>query len=273
VKQWRLVYKLGITAVASLLIILAVPLMKGFVRLFGSAAAHRFVFRLHGLVGWVLSTLYGIRIRVMGAENIPRKNGFIVIGNHVGYAELIAMLKIVPAVFVAKEEVKKWPLLGWVFRVGGEVFVDRESGGRSEEYAATVEESLLQGVNIFFAPEGTTSNGTILRRFKSPLFVPANRLKKAVLPFAYNVQRINGQPLSPENRDLLFWHSNMPFGPHFMEFLKLRSIEVVLNFGAPVIPDFDDSTLEGRRVFSAEMRARVEELYRPINAFYSGREE
>jgi len=224
-------------------------------------------------VGLFLTRLYGLRIRTIGIENIPEENGFLVVGNHIGYVEIVSLLTAVPVVFVAKEEVKTWPVLGPVFRIGGEVFVDRTTGGRSDEYAAAVEEALQKGINIFFAPEGTTSNGTILRRFKSPLFVPANRLKKKVLPFAVSVEKINGEPLTPENRDLVYWHSDMTFTPHFLRLLRQKNVSLVYNFGAPVIPDFDDSSLDNRREFSAYMRTIVEDLYRPLNPFYTGEME
>ena len=255
------------------MVVLIVPPIKGVIRLFSLDSAHRFVFRAHQWVGLFLRVAYGIKIKVIGRENIPEENGFLIVGNHIGYVELISLISVLPAVFVAKEEVKSWPLLGLVFRVGGEVFVDRDSGGRSDEYVATIVDALTQGINIFFSPEGTTSNGTILRRFKSPLFVPANHLKRQVLPFAFYPDKIENKPVTLENRDKVLWHSNRSFGPHLIKFLKLKSISTVINFGEAIVPDYEDCCVEARREFSSQMRQKVDELYRPINPFYTGGEE
>ncbi len=272
-RRLRLICRLLGTFILGLLLILMVPLVRGLIHLFSPDAAHRFVFRISRPVGRILVRLYGIRIRVIGAEQIPRKHGFIVVGNHVGYAELISLISRIPAVFVAKEEVKSWPFLGRVFQVGGEVFVDRDSGGRSGEYAATVEQALAKHINIFFSPEGTTSDGTILRRFKSPLFVPADRLKRPVLPFAFYPEKIEGRPVTSGNRDLILWHSDMSFTPHFTRFLMLKSVHVVLSFGDAIVPDLQDDSLSERRRFAALMRSSVDALYRPLNPDYTGREE
>lgn len=268
VKTIRMIRKILAMGLLFLMVVILAAPIKGLISIFNKSAAWRFIFYVSQGTGIYLRYALGIRLTILKKENIPAKNGFLVVANHLGYIELFSILSIVPVVFVAKEEVKRWPVIGWATRIGGEVFVDRYTGGRSEEYAGMVYDALRSRINVFFAPEGTTSDGTFIRRFKSPLFVPANRLKRCVLPISFTVSKINGEIVSAANRDLVAWHSEMTFMPHFINFLKLKSIECIADINTPISPEFDDDDISERRKFSAAVREVISYSYKSLNRDY-----
>ncbi|HDR05747.1 MAG TPA: 1-acyl-sn-glycerol-3-phosphate acyltransferase [Candidatus Marinimicrobia bacterium] len=264
----RVFRKLFLIGVCFLLVAIIVAPLKLLLAIFSQKLAWRFAFYVSRWVGWSLAAIMGARLRFLNEENIPRENGFLVVSNHFGYIELMATLARLPMVFVAKEEVKRWPIIGMANRIGGAVFVDRYTGGRSEKYGSMVYDALRNRINVFFSPEGTTSDGTFIRRFKSPLFVPANRLKVPVLPVVISIDKINGENLNPDNRDLVTWHSDMKFVLHFLAFLELKSVDLTIRFLKPTIPDYDDSDLNERRRFSASIRQQISEVYRELHPGY-----
>jgi lyso-ornithine lipid O-acyltransferase len=267
-RKLRVLRKLLLIGLCFSVVAFIVAPLKLLLAIFAPKLAWRFVFFVSRMVGWSLVKIMGAKLTFLNEANIPQKNGFLVVSNHFGYIELISILARVPVVFVAKEEVKRWPVIGMATKVGGEVFVDRYTGGRSEEYASMVYDALRNRINVFFSPEGTTSDGTFIRRFKSPLFVPANRLKVPILPVVVSVDTINGEPLDSKNRDWVAWHSDMKFFPHFVAFLGLKRLALTVEFLKPTIPDYDDTDLNERRRFSAFVRQQISDAYQKLHPAY-----
>src|SRR5438105_795266 len=68
-------------------------------------------------------------LRVFNAEvrstgKVPRTGPLV--SNHLGYLDILALSALTPSVFVAKSEVRHWPVFGWFARLGGTLFADRE---------------------------------------------------------------------------------------------------------------------------------------------------
>ena len=81
----------------------------------------------------VLMFALNAKITVENSENIPRGEPFVVIGNHTSYLDIPVVASQIPVLFVAKQDVKQWPLIGWAGYLAGTIFVDRDSGaGRSD---------------------------------------------------------------------------------------------------------------------------------------------
>ncbi|EQD34301.1 phospholipid/glycerol acyltransferase [mine drainage metagenome] len=112
----------------------------------------------------------GVRVRIVGQ---PQTGTVLFAANHVTWLDILVLSSVCRARFVAKAEVASWPLLGWFAKEGGTVFIRR---GDNASFAAVVEcmrAELMQGERLIFFPEGTTSNGHELRRFRSRLFASA----------------------------------------------------------------------------------------------------
>ena len=127
----------------------------------------------------------GIRVRVVGAENIPAGRSCIFMSNHVSNLDPPVLLPVIPgmtSVFL-KKELMKIPLLGVAMRMGKYVPVSR--GHSREEAQKSVEaaaDALRSGLHITVFPEGTRSPDGKLLPFKKGAFFLAAETGAPMVP-------------------------------------------------------------------------------------------
>ncbi|MDD6154098.1 MAG: lysophospholipid acyltransferase family protein [Eubacteriales bacterium] len=133
--------------------------------------------------------IFDVDLHVTGTENIPEKDGFVVISNHQGYADIVALLVAFRGHqlgFVAKEELRKVPYIGkWIQNIHG-VFLKR---GNPREAIASMKEGVAQvkrGFNMVIFPEGTRSKGPVTAPFKAGSFKLATMAKAKIVPVTIN---------------------------------------------------------------------------------------
>lgn len=161
------------------------------------------------------------------------KTGCIV-SNHISYLDILVIGSIRPSVFMAKHEVRRWPIIGWLARLAGTVFVDRGSKRSAPKSFGEIARILECGVNIVFFPEGTTTDGSFVREFKSTFFhVPAS-LNVPVIPVSIMYTHLEGRKIEPHQRNAVSWHGDMCLLPHFWDILGLRHLDVTLHFNPAI---------------------------------------
>jgi 1-acyl-sn-glycerol-3-phosphate acyltransferase len=141
----------------------------------------------------VLLAICGMRLRVAGAALDPElarsgtvdwAPGRLLIANHISWIDVFAILATLPGRFVAKSEIRRWPLLGWLVSLVGTLYIER---GRRHAVAAInhrVRDHLKAGEVIAVFPEGTTTDGAELLPFHSNLIAPALEIGCDVWPVA-----------------------------------------------------------------------------------------
>ena len=119
-----------------------------------------------------------------GTGIAPHALGRLVLANHISWMDIFAINAVLPARFVAKSEIRKWPLLGTLVTGGGTLYIER---GRRHAVAAlnhTVRDHLAGGEIVVVFAEGTTSDGSRVLPFHSNMVAPAIDLGAAVWPVA-----------------------------------------------------------------------------------------
>ena len=116
-------------------------------------------------------------LRIVGArialEGEPPRAAAVIAANHVAWLDVFVVLSVVPCRFIAKSEIRDWPVAGWIAARSGTIFIRR---GRRREIAsinARVHDALGAGESVGLFPEGTTGEGDVLLKFHSSLFEPA----------------------------------------------------------------------------------------------------
>lgn len=126
--------------------------------------------------------------RVLGvrplARGVPANGPVLLAANHISWLDIVVLGSQVGTCFVSKSEVASWPVVGWLARQGGTLFVHRGRHESAERIAHDMTRRLAQGNRVLFFPEGTTSDGTDVRRFKNRLFQPALAALAPVQPVA-----------------------------------------------------------------------------------------
>ena len=109
--------------------------------------------------------VFNIEVETQG----PIPTSGLLVCNHLSYLDILVLGALAPAAFVAKREVRFWPILGLFATLAGTVFVDRRKRTRVGEANQKMENLLKTGVVTVLFPEGTSSDGSTVLPFKSAL--------------------------------------------------------------------------------------------------------
>jgi 1-acyl-sn-glycerol-3-phosphate acyltransferase len=130
----------------------------------------------HARIGWWSGALVrhvGLALHVSGTA--PRPGATLVVANHVSFLDIAAIHAAVPqARFVSKADVLAWPLLGWLIKNAGTLFIERERKRDAVRVVHAMAEALQRGETVAVFPEGTTGPGDV------PLAFHANLLQAAI---------------------------------------------------------------------------------------------
>ena len=177
--------------------------------------------------------ILGLRVRRIGLATNDRPALFA--ANHVSYLDITALGSLLPASFVAKREVRRWPLFGWLARLQRSVFVDRQVRSTAEQ-RDTIAGRLAAGDALILFPEGTSGDGNRVLPFKSALFSVADGGANGpvtVQPVSIAYTRLDGMPIGRHLRPLFAWYGSMALAPHLWTALGLGAIEIVVEFHRP----------------------------------------
>ncbi len=107
------------------------------------------------------------------AHGQPTQETVLFVANHITWLDIITLGCLLPANFVAKQEVRQWPVLGWMCAVAGTLFVRRGDLDSAHAALALLQQHLFAGKSIVVFPEGTSTDGSRVCPFKRRLFQPA----------------------------------------------------------------------------------------------------
>jgi 1-acyl-sn-glycerol-3-phosphate acyltransferase len=119
--------------------------------------------------------------------------GSLIVANHISWLDIYALNAARPMVFVAKAEVRHWPLIGWLAANTDTVFLRRGSCGHARQVNAQIDGLLSAGRDVAIFPEGTTTDGTHLLNFHGALLQPAVNTGRPVQPVALSYHDADGQ--------------------------------------------------------------------------------
>lgn len=168
----------------------------------------------------VSNVILGIRTIVYGEK--PTIQGLIV-ANHRSYFDPIVIVNLIHAFPVGKKEVASWPLIGYICKISGVLFVDRKCSKSRQETAENIREVLSKGYSIINFPEGTTHDLPTTVDFNYGSFVMATKIKSAVIPIAIDYK---------EKTDAFI--GNDTFIPHFLKCFGKLTTEIKITFFPPI---------------------------------------
>src|SRR5579885_757506 len=166
--------------------------------------------------------ILGFRLRRIGRPTARRPALFAC--NHVSYLDITVLGALIPGSFIAKAEVARWPLFGWLAKLQRSVFVDRQVRSTAEQRNA-IAARLAAGDALILFPEGTSGDGSFVLPFKSALFSVAEPAEGApevaVQPVSITYTRLDGIPIGRAHRPLFAWYGDMAMAPHLWRALGL----------------------------------------------------
>lgn len=181
----------------------------------------------------------GVRVHVHGEPETRRP--LMVAANHASWLDILVLASVVDATFVAKAEVREWPVFGHLARLQRSIFIKREERRQTREQADEMASRLNAGETVVLFPEGTTTDGNRLGDIKSSLFAAAASAAHFAPEGAVNVQpvavaytRIHGMPMGHYHRPVVAWPGDVELMPHLLGILKTGALDVDVRFGDTV---------------------------------------
>jgi 1-acyl-sn-glycerol-3-phosphate acyltransferase len=171
---------------------------------------------LHQWASWLTNSI-GIKVEVTGT--IP-EYGSLLVSNHRSYMDIIAIGKYLPVTFLAKDEISRWPLIGYGCKVTNVVFVKREDGESRKASRKQISGLLEKGISIAVFPEGTSYEGPGILPFRQGVFDIAARNNFPVVPVAIEY-------CDPSDA----WVGDDTFQRHFFDSFEKKNITIHLSFG------------------------------------------
>jgi 1-acyl-sn-glycerol-3-phosphate acyltransferase len=113
-----------------------------------------------------------VRLRVAGSPPSGHAPTLIV-SNHVSWLDIWILDSVVPVRFVAKSDIRRWPLVGFLVSRAGTIFIERNRRHDTARTNRAIVEALIRGEYVAIFPEGATTDGTVLKAFHASLFQPA----------------------------------------------------------------------------------------------------
>jgi len=201
--------------------------------------------------------ILNIKITVAGDAEQLGRGGYVIISNHFGYLDGIVLGSLFPVIFVSKQEVKSWPLVGQWTTLCGTIFINRQKKGLIPLAVNEMSRKLKQQANILLFPEGAATNGERILPFQTaPLAAPL-RSRAIIVPVTLAYQSVNEQPLSAANRDLVYCYDDMPDAPHFWKLLGLRRIEARVTIRSKIDCSRYEDNSAGRKRLAEDCYNRV----------------
>jgi len=143
---------------------------------------------------WAKGNLWGcgVKVRVRGLERLDPRHAYIFMSNHQSQFDILALMAVLDTFqlrWVAKQELRKVPVLGLCMQRTHQILVDRESHAQAVATIRRVKELLNAGISVLFFPEGTRSKDGQLLPFKPGGFAVAVQTGVPVVPVTVNGSR------------------------------------------------------------------------------------
>ncbi|MFT4000111.1 MAG: 1-acyl-sn-glycerol-3-phosphate acyltransferase [Rhizobium sp.] len=200
----------------------------------------------------------GVRIHVIGKLEPSRP--LMLASNHSSWLDILVLSAVADVSFIAKSEVKDWPIFGLFAQWQKSVFVEREQKRKTGDQVNEIAERMADGEIMVLFPEGTTSDGNRLLEVKSSLFgAAAAALPKTpdavvhVQPVAVAYTHVHGTAMGRYYRPLTAWPGDIELVPHLKGIIRCGAIDVDVCFGEAV--DYRAGT--NRKEVSATIARRI----------------
>lgn len=202
----------------------------------------------HAAIRWWaggLLRVFGMRVRRVGT---PLAGGTMFVANHVSWIDIIALLSQHMMGFIAKAEIRAWPLIGWLARAGESIFLQRGNAHSLSDVMSEMSQRLRDGRAVAVFPEGGTRDGGELGAFHARIFTAAVDADASVQPVALCFG------LGGEAQRIVAFAPGEHFMGNFLRLLGEPARPLTVHFLEPIL----HAEHEGRRGIATLARARIE---------------
>lgn len=169
-------------------------LLEGLVRVLCVYPFISHLARLAMMQRWCARVVAAINLRVdtRGDPPLDRTRPALLVANHVSWLDIFVINVVCPARFVAKSEIRRWPLMGLLSARAGTLFIERARRRDTGRLNEIMRAALEAGDRVTVFPEGTTSDGRYIHHFHASLLQPAVTIGAPLYPTAVRYRKHDG---------------------------------------------------------------------------------
>ncbi|MEO8376119.1 MAG: lysophospholipid acyltransferase family protein [Candidatus Sumerlaeota bacterium] len=198
-----------------------------------------------------VNVIGGITVQVHGP--VPPR-GALLVANHIGYADILALGSAVPVTFVTRTEILKWPVIGFILKSFEQPPVDRSPTRDLKSAANAMTQGLREGKTLAVFLEGTSTGGDRVLPFRTTIIQASLDANAPIVPVA--IKWTSSDPRVDLSEKVAYWKKAHDFGTHGWHFFSVSgTLTATVTFTEAIGPDFGD-----RKKIAALARERVMEI-------------
>ena len=205
----------------------------------------------HKLLLWLIN----VNVEIEGKSN-PGNVPTLYVSNHLSYLDIPILGSKINGRFIAKNEISNWPIMGYLSKIGNTIFINRNLSFLKRN-KSIIYDFISKGNSIILFPEGTTSDGIRVLRFKSSLLTSLEQKNILIQPIVINYESINGMPLNRWLKPIIAWYGDMDLKPHLINVLKLFSIKAKITF----LPPLNGKNFTNRKDMTSTLHHAIDSFY------------
>ena len=179
---------------------------------------------------WAKNVLHILQIDVRVEGVRPASGVSLVVSNHVSWLDILVLQSMLPGVFVAKAEVRRWPLIGTMAQICSTIFVERSSRKSARSMVHGTLTAFDQGYSVIAFPEGTSSNGSDLGVFHANIFEGAIQARTQVQPVS--LRYVNAHSGLPDDSAIFIGDTTL--AASLRKVMSSASIQCHVHLGEPI---------------------------------------
>ncbi len=211
----------------------------------------------------------GLRVTVIGQPATGRPT--LLVSNHISWTDIVAVGSVADVTFVAKREVGEWFFVGMMARLQKTIFVDRTRRSDAGRTAQEMGTHMAGGNAVLLFAEGQSDIGTHVLPFRSALvgaaqhaMVEAGAEDVLIQPLTIAYTRLQGLPVSRNERSLIAWIKSKSVKQNIREILGGPVKDVTVAFGAPRPLRESDNRKRVTKAAEEDVRAMLVALNRGL---------
>lgn len=210
----------------------------------------------------ILCALIGVRIREIGRRSTAHP--VLILSNHVSWLDISVIASLAPVVFIAKSEVARWPVFGWLAKLQRTIFIDRQARHQTGAATREIAGRLLGGDAVVLFAEGTSNDGIRVLPFRSSLVGAVHRVlgdntdhtHVTVQPMSLGYVGFGGIPMGRALREQVAWYGDVDLIPHLLHVVSSGAIDVTVSWGEAIAYD----ATADRKVITREAEKSVRHM-------------
>ncbi len=208
------------------------------------------------LMSWGKLASASLSIKVATKGPVPEPPFFLV-SNHLSYVDIIVLFSRLKTTFVSKKEVAEWPVIGFIAKSIGIVFIDRTNRKDLKRVNQEISNAVSAHMGLTLFPEGTTSPGKDILRFRPSLLKYPAQSELGAHYCTLHYETGHTQEKDDAYISVCWWDDS-ELGSHLWNLAKKTNIHATISFGDKAIHEND------RKILSEKLHKEASGIFSPV---------